>query len=109
MKISDHQKMAEMDGQIKQSSKNKTASINEAKPSVKADNESSTAAGSDNVSLSSKARDLQEARKALDAAPDVRMERVEELKNRIESGSYNVKGEAIADGIIKAALLDKKV
>lgn len=109
MKIPDRQNMAEMEGHIKRSSRNKDVSPENSKPSVKAEREGLAATSSDNVHLSAKARELQESRKALDAVPEVRKEKVEELKGRIESGSYNVKGEEIADAIIKATLVDKTI
>ncbi len=109
MKISDHQNMAEMEGHIKRSSRNKDVSPENSKDSVEAEREGTAVAGSDNVRLSAKARELQESRKAMEAAPELRKEKVEELKNRIASGSYNVKGEEIADAIIKATLVDKTV
>jgi flagellar biosynthesis anti-sigma factor FlgM len=39
--------------------------------------------------------------------PDVRTARVEQVRDAIDSGIYNVKAERIADKIIDASLLDK--
>lgn len=109
MKITDKPNMPELDGHISRSSTNKNVSPEKSSVSVKAESESSAANASDNVRFSAKAKELQEAGKALEATPDMRSEKVAELKSRIDSGSYNVKGEAIADSIIKASLLDKTV
>ncbi len=109
MKISDHKNMAEMEGHVKRSSSNKNVSPEKSEAPVKTEREGNAVAGSDNVRLSAKARELQEARKAVEATPELRKEKVEELKDRIASGSYNVKGEEIADAIIKATLVDKTV
>ena len=58
------------------------------------------------VSLSSAARDIQLAKKAIDALPDVREDRVRALKAQVENGTYRVSGEDIADLIIRRALAD---
>ena len=49
------------------------------------------------VSISSIARDVKLAKKAIEELPDVREERVRELKDQIEQGTYNVSGEKIAE------------
>ena len=109
MNITDKPNMPEMEGQINRSSKNKSVSLEKNSHSVKAENESSAPKTSDNVRLSAKAKELQKAGKTLEDTPEMRSEKVADIKNRIDSGSYNVNGEAIADSIIKAALLDKTV
>ncbi len=108
MKINDKPNMPEMEGHIKRSSRNKDVSPEKSEIPVKAEREGNAVA-SDNVRLSAKARELQESRKAMEATPELRKEKVEELKDRIASGSYNVKGEEIADAIIKASLVDKTI
>ena len=107
MKISDHPKMANLEGQVRPPSQEKSKAIKEASPSAGA--EKGIVNSADNVRLSAKARDIQVAQKSLEAVPDVRAEKVDALKKQIAAGTYNVKGESIADGIIKASLLDKKV
>ena len=49
------------------------------------------------VSISSISRDVKLAKKAIEELPDVREERVRELKGQIEHGTYNVSGEKIAE------------
>jgi len=49
------------------------------------------------VSISSISRDVKLAKKAIEELPDVREERVRELKDQIEHGTYNVSGEKIAE------------
>ena len=58
------------------------------------------------VSLSSTARDIQQVEKAIEKLPDVREEKVQELKNRIELGTYDVSGEEIAGKMLDETLLD---
>lgn len=49
------------------------------------------------VSISSISRDVKLAKKAIEELPDVREEKVRELKDQIEQGTYNVSGEKIAE------------
>jgi len=58
------------------------------------------------VSLSSAARDIQQAKKAIEKLPDVREEKVRELRDQIETGSYDVSGEKIAEKMINESTLD---
>lgn len=58
------------------------------------------------VSLSSAARDAQLAKKAINALPEVREDRVRALKAQVENGTYRVSGADIADLIVRRALAD---
>jgi len=60
----------------------------------------------DKVNLSSTARDIQRAEKTIKKLPDVREEKVRELKDRIEAGKYDVNGEKIAGKMLNESLLD---
>jgi flagellar biosynthesis anti-sigma factor FlgM len=63
------------------------------------------------VALSEKAKGMAEARsKALEVArntPDIREDRVADLKRRIESGEYSVDSGRIADGMLREAIRDE--
>jgi negative regulator of flagellin synthesis FlgM len=69
-------------------------------------NESSKAAEhsrrtqSDKVQLSAEAKELQKAKDIVSKAPDVREEKVEELKRQIKFGTYQVTAEQVADKIL---------
>jgi anti-sigma28 factor (negative regulator of flagellin synthesis) len=41
------------------------------------------------------------AQEALAVVPDIRMEKVEAIKNQLDADSYNPDGEAVAEGLIK--------
>ena len=58
------------------------------------------------VDLSTKARDVQTIKNALTGIPDIREEKIQELKNRIDAGTYNVSGEKIAGKIVGESFLD---
>ena len=57
----------------------------------------SAAKSSDTLELSSFGRELKVARQAVSDAPDVRMDRVEELKSAINSGSYDLSMDRLAE------------
>jgi len=54
----------------------------------------------DDVKISSVGKDFTIAMNALREVPDIRMDRVNELSAKIESGEYNVSGEDIACKIL---------
>lgn len=57
----------------------------------------SAAKSSDTLELSNFGRELQVARQAVSDAPDVRMDRIEELKSAINSGSYDLSMDRLAE------------
>ena len=58
------------------------------------------------VDISSNAQEIQQIKGLVNQLPDVREDRVRALKAQVESGSYHVSGEDIADLIIRRALAD---
>jgi flagellar biosynthesis anti-sigma factor FlgM len=58
-------------------------------------------ATSDAVQVSSAARLVAVAQEALAGVPDIRMDKVEAIKNQLDADAYHPDGEAVADGIIK--------
>ena len=62
----------------------------------------------DVVSISNSGQDYNVAMKALREIPNVRIEKVEELSQQIESGSYNPSGDKVVETMIKN-IVDKKV
>ncbi len=58
------------------------------------------------VDLSTKARDVQQIKNALAKLPEIREEKVQELKRDIEAGTYNVSGEKIAEKMVGESFLD---
>jgi negative regulator of flagellin synthesis FlgM len=60
----------------------------------------------DRVSLSPQAKELLNAQRALAAMPDVRAEKVDEIKARIADGSYRIDSEKIAAKMIQQVLSD---
>ena len=66
--------------------------------------------GGVDVNLSPRARQMAEAhRKAMEiarATPDVRADKVADLKRRVQDGSYKVEPEKVADGIMREAMIE---
>lgn len=63
-------------------------------------------AKADTVALSNAAKNIQEAQKQLEAIPDVREDKVAQLREQIENGTYEIDEEKIADKMLKDALLN---
>jgi flagellar biosynthesis anti-sigma factor FlgM len=56
---------------------------------------------SDTVEISDQARELARARQAVDAAPEVRSDKVASIKKRIEDGTYSVSPELLARKLLQ--------
>jgi len=61
----------------------------------------------DKVVLSQEAKKIQEAKKLMDSIPDIREEKVAEIKAQIEDGTYQVEEKKLAAKIIKESLLNE--
>jgi len=64
------------------------------------------AAKTDTVVISDAAKRIQEIRNQLDAVPDVREEKVAQLKNQIENGTYEINADNIAEKMIREGLIN---
>jgi len=62
--------------------------------------------GSDRIELSVRGREIQHLDQLIQAAPDVRQEKIDAVRSAIEAGTYNVKAEKIADKIIGGGIID---
>jgi negative regulator of flagellin synthesis FlgM len=58
------------------------------------------------VDLSSRAKDIRQIKQILSQIPDVREDKVRELKNQIDSGNYKVQSDKIADKMTGESLID---
>jgi negative regulator of flagellin synthesis FlgM len=56
--------------------------------------------GQDQVSISKAARELQEAQKAVESVPDIREDKVADIKKRINDGTYSISAESLADKLL---------
>jgi negative regulator of flagellin synthesis FlgM len=62
---------------------------------------------SDRIELSVRGREIQHLDKLIQSTPDVRDAKVEQIRSAIESGTYNVKAEKIADKFLSGSLIDE--
>ena len=74
--------------------------VYKAKKSNKAYGSQTTSNVKDEVSFSSIAKDLAVAKKEVDASPDVRMEKVNDIKAQIQAGQYNISASQVADKLL---------
>jgi negative regulator of flagellin synthesis FlgM len=58
------------------------------------------------VDLSSKAKDIQQIKQIIEETPDVRMDKIQELKQQIETGNYKVDAEKVAEKLVTESLID---
>ena len=65
-----------------------------------------TAVKADTVVISEAAKRVQEARRQLDDIPDVREDKVSQLRNQIQNGTYEINADKIAGKMIKEGLLN---
>ncbi len=70
-------------------------------------NSGNTGLGSDRVELSVRGLQYQHLEELLHATPDIREAKVEQIRNAIQTGTYNVRGEQVAESIISGSLIDE--
>lgn len=58
------------------------------------------------VDLSTRAKDIQQAKNALAKLPDVREEKVQEIKTQVKKGIYNINAGKIADKMVKESIIN---
>jgi negative regulator of flagellin synthesis FlgM len=58
------------------------------------------------VDLSTRAKEIQQAKVEVSKSPDVREEKVQEIKTQVEKGTYNVSGEQIANKMVGESIID---
>ncbi|MBC7958529.1 MAG: flagellar biosynthesis anti-sigma factor FlgM [Vallitaleaceae bacterium] len=61
----------------------------------------SISSSKDTLALSPFAKELQVAKQAVSSAPDVRQPIVDDIKQRMEAGSYNISASQLAEKLLK--------
>ena len=61
----------------------------------------SSTGSTEHIAISSKAKDIQKATEAVNAAPDIRIEKVDRIKEEISNGTYSVSSEQLAEKILE--------
>ncbi|MCP3952148.1 MAG: flagellar biosynthesis anti-sigma factor FlgM [Desulfobacterales bacterium] len=84
--------------------------VQETKKPVPADREKEQpSVKGDTVSLSREAREVASITQKLEETPDVREDKVTEIQEKIESGTYNVDGQKAANGLMMESLINELV
>ena len=97
MKLTDVISQIQTDNKI--SSRKKDRGVDDAVPA--------SATGKDRVDLSSGSRDVQKIQDILQETPDIRLEKIQELKKKIEKGEYHVDSLQLADKMLMSLLSEE--
>jgi flagellar biosynthesis anti-sigma factor FlgM len=62
---------------------------------------------SDRLEFSAESRQVHGYEKKVQEAPEVRAERIAEITRQIETGTYNIKAEKVAEAIITGSIVDE--
>jgi negative regulator of flagellin synthesis FlgM len=62
---------------------------------------------SDRLELSVQSREIAHLNELIQSTPDIRGDKVEKARRELETGTYNVKAEKIAEHILRGNLLDE--
>jgi flagellar biosynthesis anti-sigma factor FlgM len=63
----------------------------------------------DTVYISEQSREFMKVRQLVDQLPDVRIDRVNRLADKIEKGDYKVSGINLADAVVRKNMVDIRV
>ncbi|MDI6799682.1 MAG: flagellar biosynthesis anti-sigma factor FlgM [Actinomycetota bacterium] len=107
MKISDNQIEKVLQSYVKQLAEaQKEAASSQASPKEAEGKKNEPA---DTVTIAEKSRELAKAMDAYKKLPNVREEKVKEVKDLIDSGNYDVSSSEIAEKMIYRSIIDKLV
>ncbi|MFP4086553.1 MAG: flagellar biosynthesis anti-sigma factor FlgM [Desulfobacteraceae bacterium] len=98
MKIAGESRLANLDAYLKGIRDKKRTDASSGKGSGEVSSK-------DQVVLSPEAKQIQKAKELIGGLPDIREEKVEAVRSRMQEGSYEIDGEKIASKIIEESLL----
>jgi negative regulator of flagellin synthesis FlgM len=102
MKISEIKPQADPTQYIDQTQKLKQLEKNQVSQSSEATNQQA-----DRVDLSEQSKEMQKIYNVLQMTPEIRSERVDDVKKLIEENRYQVESKAVADKMIRESLFDR--
>ena len=82
--------------------------VEDKKPAAPSQSGTSSTSGTEQIAISSKAKDIQKATEVVNAAPDIRTEKVERIKNEIAKGDYHVSSEDLAEKVLENIITESK-
>ena len=104
MKIAGDNPYLKLGAYVKNIKNDKEINVKDKEASKEVGNEVITG---DKVDISSKAKEIREAKMLLNSLPDIREEKVAQIKERVENGSYQIEEKKTAAKMIKGSLLDE--
>ncbi|MCQ4923204.1 flagellar biosynthesis anti-sigma factor FlgM [Tissierella carlieri] len=63
----------------------------------------------DQIKISEKAIEFQYALQKIKDVEEIRMDKVEDIKNQVQSGTYHIEGKKIAEKMLESINFDKKI
>ncbi|MCA9483784.1 MAG: flagellar biosynthesis anti-sigma factor FlgM [Nitrospina sp.] len=75
---------------------------------VKTEQTGSSSAGSEQIALSSKAKVIQKAHEVIRNSSDIRTEKVNALKERIQNNDYHVSSEKLAEAVLQEIISESQ-
>jgi negative regulator of flagellin synthesis FlgM len=101
MKIDNRIIHYEISKQLPKRPENETEGMGEKQTSAEQKVEEKSQSGQDTiVNLSTASKEVQTARDIIESEPDVREDKVSEIKKRIESGNYQIDHKTVADKMV---------
>lgn len=80
---------------------NKVKDITKRQDTEKKDNANKSDDRNDKISVSGKAKEINELKRLINELPEIRTDRIEALKKAIESGNYNIDSQKIAEKLLE--------
>ena len=68
----------------------------------------SPSSGGEQIALSAKAKGIQKALETIQTSPDIRSEKVAEIKSQIASNTYQIDSEALAEKILREIITESQ-
>jgi negative regulator of flagellin synthesis FlgM len=102
MEINGKQPLASLDSMVQRLEAQQNMSSRAVRPDAE-----NRGLGADRVELSVRGLQIQNLDQLIRSTPDIREGRVEEVRSMIQAGTYNVRGEQIAEKIISGSLVDE--
>ena len=68
----------------------------------------SSSSGSEQVAISSKAKEIQKVTNAVNATPDIRIEKVEKIKDQLANGNYHISSDKLAEKVLQSIITESE-
>lgn len=92
--------------------KNKTIQdrikVGDKQSTAKSQGSTSSTSGTEQIAISSKAKEIQKATESVNSAPDIRTEKVDRIKSEIANGNYRVSSEQLAEKVLENIITESK-